>query len=61
MRLGTTISSLLLISVFLITPTPVLARVVKITITARGPAHNGQTFGSVGAYETIKGIATASW
>jgi hypothetical protein len=58
MRLGTTISSLLLISVFLITPTPVLARVVKITITARGPAHNGQTFGSVGAYETIKGIAT---
>src|SRR4051812_36470143 len=34
------------------------ARVTKITITSRGPALNGQTFGSTGAYEKIKGVAT---
>ncbi|MBP6773883.1 MAG: hypothetical protein KA154_12855 [Gemmatimonadaceae bacterium] len=33
------------------------AEVTRITITSRKPALNGQAFGTVGAYEEIKGIA----
>jgi hypothetical protein len=59
MRLGTTRSSSLLISIVcLVAPAHLGARVTKITITSRGPAHNGQMFGPIGAYEKIKGIAT---
>lgn len=39
-------------------PALLSARITKITITSRGPALNGQTFGSSGAYEKIKGVAT---
>jgi hypothetical protein len=31
--------------------------ITKITITSRLPAFNGQSFGAVGAYEEIKGVA----
>jgi hypothetical protein len=34
------------------------AEVTRITITSRGPAFNGQSFGVVGPYEEIKGIAS---
>ena len=37
---------------------PAHADVRTITITARGPALNGQSFGTVGPYEQITGIAT---
>ena len=37
---------------------PAHADVRTITITARGPALNGQSFGTVGPYEEITGIAT---
>jgi hypothetical protein len=37
---------------------PAHADVRTITITARGPALNGQSFGTVGPYEHIRGIAT---
>jgi hypothetical protein len=59
MRIATSLSSSLLVSLFcLLAPAHLGARVKKITITSRGPAHGGQTFGSIGAYEKIKGIAT---
>src|SRR5215469_16980537 len=59
MRIATALSSSLLVSLFcLLAPAHLGARVKKITITSRGPAHGGQTFGSIGAYEKIKGIAT---
>jgi hypothetical protein len=38
--------------------TCVNARITKITITSRAPAFNNQTFGSVGQFEKIKGIAS---
>src|SRR6186713_1624332 len=37
---------------------PARADVRTITIIARGPALNGQSFGTVGPYEQITGIAT---
>ena len=37
---------------------PAHADVRTITISTRGPALNGQSFGTVGPYEQITGIAT---
>lgn len=37
---------------------PVRAEVTRMTITARAPFAGGATFGSVGAYEKIKGVLT---
>lgn len=42
----------------LIAAPPLAARVAKITIVSRTPAFNGQSFGAVGQFEKIKGIAT---
>lgn len=33
------------------------ADIIRIEITARRPAHSGRTFGSIGAYEEIRGLA----
>jgi hypothetical protein len=38
--------------------TSVDARITKLTITSRAPAFNNQTFGAVGQFEKIKGIAS---
>jgi hypothetical protein len=36
---------------------PVEGRITEIEITSRAPAYGGQSFGSVGPYETLRGIA----
>ena len=36
---------------------PLYAGVVRITISSRAPVFNGQSFGAVGPYEDIKGVA----
>jgi len=39
------------------TASPLYADVVRITISSRAPAFDGQSFGTVGPYEDIRGIA----
>jgi len=53
-----TIGFSLLTAACLVTPSVLEAHVTKITITSQVPAFDGQSFGSAGAYEKIKGIAT---
>ncbi len=49
----------LLAATLCLVATPLLnARITKITITSRVAAFNGQTFGTAGAFEKIKGIAS---
>jgi hypothetical protein len=50
--------SMPLIAVALLVPVAVQARVTSITITKTDPAFKGQTFGSAGAYEIVKGTIT---
>jgi hypothetical protein len=45
-------------TLFLAAPPLLSARITKITITSRGPAYNNQSFGAIGQFEKIKGIAT---
>ena len=45
-------------SLCLVAPSLLQARIVKITITSRAPAFNSQSFGEVGQYEKIKGMAS---
>lgn len=44
-------------AVSLAAPAILQADVTKITVTSRAPAFSGQSFGAVGAYEQIKGVA----
>ncbi len=44
--------------VCLIAPSLLGARIVKIAVTSRSAAFNGQAFGTAGAFEKIKGIAS---
>ena len=51
-------SSLIAAALLVAAPALLSARITKITITSRGTAFNGQTFGAVGQFEKIKGIAS---
>ena len=48
----------LALSLSLVAPGIVDARIIRITITSRTVAFNGQTFGTAGQFEKIKGVAT---
>ena len=49
--------ALLALGIALAVGSPLDAEVVRITVSARAPAFNGQSFGAVGPYEDIRGVA----
>lgn len=52
------VRTLVVCSIFCVSSAALDARVTKIEIVSRTPAFGNQSFGAVGAYEKIKGIAT---
>jgi len=50
--------SLLAATLMIAAPSVLSARVTKIVITSRAPVFNGQSFGTAGQFEKIKGIAS---
>ncbi len=54
---GRTVKTLLAFGIGLAVASPLHAEVVRITISSRAPVFNGQSFGAVGPYEDIRGIA----
>ena len=54
---GRTVKALLAFGIALASASPLYADVVRITISSRAPVFNGQSFGAVGPYEDIRGVA----
>ena len=54
---GRTVKALLAFGIALAVAPPLYAEVVRITISSRAPVFDGQSFGAVGPYEDIRGVA----
>ena len=54
---GRTVKALLAFGIAFVLASPLDAEVVRITISSRAPVFNGQSFGAVGPYEDIRGVA----
>ncbi len=54
---GRTVKALLAFVIALVSALPLHAEVVRITISSRAPVFDGQSFGTVGPYEDIRGVA----
>lgn len=49
--------ALLAFGIGLAVASPLDAEVIRITISSRAPAFNGQSFGAAGPYEDMRGVA----